>query len=304
MEQRTARLAEIAALIGAHAAEDREYATAIGNLYFNRRSTPGQPLYAAQWPCFALVAQGAKSLAVGNSTLRYGVGDFLLVSLDLPVVSRVTEASAGKPLLSLGLAIDGARMAELMGRIDPATGGLPLRGAADAGLGVAVNRISDDLLDAVIRLLRLLDRPAHIAALAPLIEQEILYQLLIGPCGPQLIEISMADSSRNRIARSIAWLRAHYREPLRLESLADHAGMSLSSLHAHFKAATALTPLQYQKQLRLHEARRLMLHEELDVGSAGYRVGYQSASQFSREYGRLYGLPPQRDVERLRAQSA
>ncbi|PFH11825.1 AraC-like DNA-binding protein [Collimonas sp. PA-H2] len=294
------RFQEIAAIIGRHATADSEYATAIGNLFFNRRSSPTLPLHVSQWPCFALVAQGAKSIMLGADTFNYGVGQFLLVSLDLPVVSRVTEASPELPHLGLGMAIDGAKLADLMSRIDvPAAAA-----AAGKRLGVAVNTASPDLLEATLRLLRLLDRPADIPALAPLIEQEILYHLLTGPCGAQLIQIAMADSPGNKIALSISWLKSNYGEQLRMAELAQHVGMSVSSLHHHFKAVTAMTPVQYQKQLRLHEARRLMLVEKLDVGTAGYRVGYQSPSQFSREYGRLYGMPPQRDVERFRKAAA
>jgi AraC-like DNA-binding protein len=285
---------EIAEIIGRHATADSEYATAIGNLFFNRRSSPTLPLHVSQWPCFAMVAQGAKSIMLGADTFDYGVGQFLLVSLDLPVVSRVTEASSELPHLGLGMAIDGARLADLMRRI-----ALPAN-AAGRRLGVAVNTASADLLEATLRLLRLLDRPADIPALAPLIEQEILYHLLTGPCGAQLIQIAMADSPGNKIARAISWLKSNYSAQLRMAELAERVGMSVSSLHHHFKAVTAMTPVQYQKQLRLHEARRLMLIDQLDVGTAGYRVGYQSPSQFSREYGRLYGMPPQRDVERFR----
>ncbi|AIY39516.1 Transcriptional regulator [Collimonas arenae] len=294
------RFQEIASIITRVIGEDRECNTAIGSLFFSRYSTPRQPLHVAQWPCFALVAQGAKSITLGAGTFNYGVGDFLLVSLDLPVVSRVIEASPEQPLLGLGMAIDGAKLADLMSRISIPRPSL----VTDKKLSVGVNTASPDLLDATIRLLRLLDRPDDIPALAPLIEQEILYHLLTGPCGSQLIQIAMADSPSNKIAKSTAWLRANYRGQLRMDQLAEHVGMSVSSLHHHFKAITAMTPVQYQKQLRLHEARRLMLLEMLDVGTAGYRVGYQSPSQFSREYGRMYGMSPQRDVDRLRKTAA
>jgi transcriptional regulator GlxA family with amidase domain len=184
-----------------------------------------------------------------------------------------------------------------MGRIGPPPSALE----RCRGLGATVNRAGDGLVDAVLRLVRLLDTPQAIPALAPLIEQEILYHLLTGPCGPQLMHIAQADTPGNKVAGAVTWLRANFREPLLVETLAAQANMSASSLHQHFKAITGMTPMQYQKQLRLHEARRLMLLELLDVGSAGYRVGYQSPSHFSRDYSRMYGLPPQRDVERLRS---
>ncbi|MFZ6647729.1 AraC family transcriptional regulator N-terminal domain-containing protein [Undibacterium sp. TJN25] len=300
MNPLTGRFQEIAALIARFAREDQEYSTAIGNLFFNRRSSPTQPLHVAQWPCFALVAQGAKSITVGTESFHYGVGNFLLVSLDLPVVSRVVQASTEVPHLGLGMAIDSAALADLMSRIS-----VPRQALATEGmLGVAVNTASEALLDATLRLLRLLEQPDTIPALAPLIEQEILYHLLMGPCGPRLLQIAQADSPSNKIAKAIAWLRRHYTEQLRVDELAAHVGMSVSSLHHHFKAVAAMTPMQYQKQLRLHEARRLMLVEQRDVGHAGYSVGYQSPSQFSREYSRLYGLPPLKDVERARATQA
>lgn len=287
---------ELALIIGRHANPDGEFHTAVSSLFFNRRSSPTQPLHTAQWPCFALVAQGAKSLTLGAEVFNYGVGNYLVVALDLPVVSRVTQASTAVPHLGLGLAIDNAKLRELLGRV-----AVPRTATAPAGqCGVAVNAAPLPLLDATLRLLRLLDRPEDIPALAPLIEQEILYRLLVGPHGPRLLQIAVADSPSNKIAKAIAWLRQHFADPLRIAELAGQVGMSVSSLHHHFSAVTAMTPLQYQKRLRLHEARRLMLVERLDGGTAGYQVGYQSPSQFSREYSRLYGISPLRDVESMR----
>ncbi|HWM67878.1 MAG TPA: AraC family transcriptional regulator [Steroidobacteraceae bacterium] len=284
---------EIASIIARFATSDGECSTAIGNLFLSRRSSQTQPLHTAQWPCFALVVQGAKSLVLGPEVHRYGVGDYLVVSIDLPVVSRVTEASAEAPHLGLGMAIAPERLKEVLGRIN-----VPRSAITPAEMrGVAVNKAPLDLLDAAVRLLRLLDRPEDIPALASLIEQEILYRLLTGPCGPRLLQMAMIETPSNKIAQAIAWLRENFMRPLRIAELADQVGMSMSSLHHHFKAITAMTPMQYQKQLRLHEARRLMLMEHLDVGTAGYKVGYQSPSQFSREYSRLYGLSPSRDAE-------
>ena len=286
------RYAEIAALIARHAPADGQASTAIGSLFFGRCSTPSQPHHAAQWPCFALLAQGEKILTLGNDDYRYGVGDYLVTSVDLPIVSRVTVASAASPSLGLGMAIDGVRLTELLRRVRA-----PQAAAAGDGLrGVTVNRAPPELLDAVIRLLRLLDSPHDIAALAPLVEEEILYRLLTGPDGGRLLAIASADSRSHRVGKAVDWLRRHFAEPLRIEDLASHVGMSESSLHHNFKAVTALTPMQYQKQLRLHEARRLMVVERIGVATAGHRVGYQSPSQFSREYARLYGQPPARDL--------
>jgi AraC-like DNA-binding protein len=291
---------ELIAIVSRFAATDGPYDTAIGGLFFSRQSAPTSYSHIAQWPCFALVLQGAKTLNVGADTYRYSVGDYLMVSLDLPVASRVTEASVDRPYLGFGMAIDPARLKEVLARVDV----VPRAVAPDDMRGVAVNVAPPDLLDAALRLLRLLDRPQDIAAMAPLIEQEILYRLLTGPLGPRLMQIATAETPSNRIAHAIDWLRDNFNRPLRIEELAERIGMSVSSLHHHFKAVTALTPIQFQKQLRLHEARRLMFVERMDVGTAGYSVGYQSPSQFSREYSRLYGQSPLRDANTARMQVA
>jgi AraC-like DNA-binding protein len=290
---------EIASIIARFATGEGEYLTAIDSLFFARRSSATQPHHTAQWPCFALIVQGAKSLEVGSDVYRYGVGDYLVVSLDLPVVSRVTQASPEAPYLGLGVKIDAQQLKDVMGRLVTRPAAAP-----DEMRGVAVNTAPPELVDAALRLLRLLDRPEDIPAMAPLIEQEILYRLLTGPFGPRLLQIAMTETPGNKVAQAIAWLRENFARPLRIEELAERVGMSDSSLHHHFKAVTAMTPMQYQKQLRLHEARRLMLMERMDVGTAGYSVGYQSPSQFSREYNRLYGLSPLKDVGAMRAPTA
>ncbi|MDG2523358.1 AraC family transcriptional regulator [Caulobacter segnis] len=288
--------AELVSLITRFTPEDGHIQTAINGLFVARKTSPSVPLHTAQWPCLAMVVQGAKVVRIGEETLRYGVGDYLLVALDMPVASCVVEATPDKPQIGFGMAIDPVRLGDLMRRIGvprPAT-------AADAVRGLAVNTAGPDLLDAVLRLMRLLERPHDIPALAPLIQDEILYRLLTGPDAARLLHITAGEGGGGRVARAVNWLRDHYDQPLRIEALADAVGMSESSLHHQFKAVTAMTPLQYQKQLRLHEARRLMLVEDADVSTAGFRVGYQSPSQFSREYRRLYGLPPARDVEEAR----
>jgi AraC-like DNA-binding protein len=287
---------ELKAILARHATDGLEPASPIEGLYLTRRDAPSQPLYAAQKPSFWLVIQGRKCLTVGDEELHYGVGDCLLVALDLPVTSRVTQASAVEPHLCVGMAINPSRLAELIGRVPPPSSAT----APDGARGVSVNAASPELLDAMLRLMRLLDKPGDLEAMAPLVEQEILWRLLTGPDGPRLLRIATAEGHSSKITRATAWLREHFAQPLRIEALAEHAGMSESSLHHHFKAVTNLTPMQYQKQLRLYEARRLMLAEGLDVGAASYSVGYQSPSQFSREYRRFYGQPPARDVEALK----
>lgn len=287
--------AEIARLVARYAKDDHP-ASAIDGLYLTRRCSPSGRLHVDQRPSFWLVAGGRKCLTVGDQDLHYGVGDCLLVALDLPATARILQASEAEPHLCVGVAINPARLAELIGRLPEQASAAPPGGVR----GVAVSPASPELLDATLRLLRLLDRPGDVAAMAPLIEQEILYRLLSGPQGARLMHIAMAEGQGQRVTRAVAWLRQHFDQPLRIELLAEHVGMSESSLHHHFKAVTNMTPMQYQKQLRLYEARRLMLVEGLDVGAAGFSVGYQSPSQFSREYRRLYGLPPARDLEALR----
>lgn len=293
MSSRTETYAELAALAARFIPEDGEHKTAIDGLTISRRTTPSVPCHGSYRPCLAMVLQGAKSLRLGSETINYATGEYLVTSLDLPVMWRVVEASPEIPHFCLALAIDNEKLKDLIGRVDIG------RQAEKAGdqWGITVNAAPAGLLDAAVRLLRLLDSPDDIPVMAPLIEQEILYRLLTGPGGERLVNIATADSQANRIARAIVWLRQNFAAPLRIEQLAEHVNMSPSSFHHHFKAITAMTPVQYQKQLRLYEARRLMLVERLDAGTAGHRVGYQSPSQFSREYSRLYGRPPMRDIE-------
>ena len=289
---------ELAQIVARYATGGHEPDSPTEGLYFTRRDAPSQPLHVAQRPSFWLVVQGRKSLTIGDEDLHYGVGDCLLVALDLPVTSRITHASLAEPHLCVGMAINPASLAELVSRAPPPQ---PIAAASQCRRGVAVHAAPAELLDAMLRLLRLLERPADLAAMRPLIEQEILWRLLNGPDGARLLRVSMGEGHGGRVARAVAWLREHYAQPLRIEALAERVGMSESSLHHHFKAVTNMTPMQYQKQLRLYKARRLMLVEGLDVGAASFNVGYQSPSQFSREYRRFYGLPPARDVEGLRA---
>ena len=287
---------ELASIVARFAPSDGEHRTPIDNLNLYRQSAATVWQHGAYRPCFAIVVQGRKNLTIGAETYNYGVGEYILTALDLPVSTQVTNVGSDTPYLCFGMALDSERLKELLSRVSIPRQAL----TAEPVRGIAVNAASPELLDASLRLLRLLDRPEDIPAMAPLIEQEILYRLLTGPNGPRLLQIAMAESQSNRVARAVAWLRSNYTQPLRIEELAERVGMSVSSLHHHFKTVTALSPMQYQKQLRLHEARRLMIVEQLDVGSAGHRVGYQSPSQFSREYSRLYGLPPLKDVEAMR----
>ena len=224
----------------------------------------------------------------------YDAHRFLVTSVDLPVVTQVIEASADRPYLGLTLEFDLRLIAQLMVGQDMPSG----RPGAERA-GVAVSAISASLLDGFNRLLDLLGTPDDIPALAPLVKQEIFYRLLRGEQGPRLRQIVTADNHGYQIARAIDWLRDHFSQPIRVEDLASRAGLSPSAFHSHFRALTAMSPLQYQKRMRLNEARRLMLTEHVDASGAAFRVGYESPSQFSREYSRQFGAPPMRDIKSL-----
>lgn len=286
---------EMAELTARFIKADGHCTTAIDGLTLSKRSSPSSPHHGSYKPSLAMVVQGAKSLNFGSATLHYTTGQYLVTSLDLPVMWRVVEARPEAPHFCITLDINTSKLAELVAQM----GMRKLRSVSDNQRAVTVNTAPAGLIDAVIRLMRLLEKPDDITIMAPLVEQEILYRLLTGPSAERLINIATVDSQSNRITRAVAWLRQNFALPLRIEQLAEQAHMSPSSFHHHFKAITAMTPIQYQKQLRLNEARRLMLVERLDAGTAGHRVGYQSPSQFSREYSRLYGNPPLRDLEMI-----
>lgn len=292
---------EIAALISRHAPRTGDYTTAIGNLSFHRQSSVTESLFHAARPSVAIIAQGAKDVTLGTETFHYSRMQYLLTSVDLPVQVRVVEASVDKPHLCVVLGIDIADVAALL---DSESGGSSTaqQKILPATRGISVSDVSVELLDAMLRLVRLLDKPGEIATLAPLIRRELTYRLLNGPVGARLRHMALASSQSHQVGQAIDWIKHNYCEPLRIEHLAGMANMSMSSLHHHFKAITAMTPMQYQKLLRLQEARRLMLVEQIDAGTAGYRVGYASESQFSREYSRQFGRAPMRDVGQVRAQ--
>ncbi|PHV29542.1 AraC family transcriptional regulator [Janthinobacterium sp. BJB426] len=292
---------EIAALISRHAPRTGDYATAIGNLTFHRQSSVTESLFHAARPSVAIIAQGAKDVTLGTDTFHYSRMQYLLTSVDLPVQVRVVEASVDKPHLCVVLGIDIADVAALLDS-ESSSDSAAQQKILPATRGISVSDVSAELLDAMLRLVRLLDKPGEIATLAPLIRRELTYRLLNGPVGARLRHMALASSQSHQVGQAIDWIKHNYCEPLRIEHLAGMANMSMSSLHHHFKAITAMTPMQYQKLLRLQEARRLMLVEQIDAGTAGYRVGYASESQFSREYSRQFGRAPMRDVGQVRAQ--
>ncbi len=242
-------------------------------------------------PMLCLVLQGAKEVTIGDRKLRYDPACCFIASLDLPASGRIVQASRDNPYMSVTLALDRKGLAELLPDVPPRIG-------TDSA-GFAVSPVTPSLIDAWSRFLELLDAPHDIPVLAPLIEREIHYRLLAGPQGNVLRQIVGADARLGQVHQAITWIRAHYAAPMRIDRLAKLAGMSAASFHRHFKSVTAMSPLQYQKHLRLQHARRLLFTSE-DAARAGYAVGYESASQFSREYARLFGAPPARDALRLR----
>jgi AraC-like DNA-binding protein len=247
-----------------------------------------QPVSGVYQPMMALILSGAKEIAIGDRRLRYDPASYFIATVELPASGCVKLDQPNEQYLAVSLDLDSDRLASVLSEAD-----VPSPTAEPA---FAVNPVTSELLDAWLRLLRLLDAPQDIAVLAPLCEREILYRLLRGPQGAIVRQIARADSRLSQVRRAIALIRDQFDRPLRVEALAEEANMSPASLHRHFRTATAMSPLQYQKSLRLQEARRLILAGR-DVAAAGFAVGYESASQFSREYARLFGSPPSRDAK-------
>ena len=285
---------ELAELIGRAIREDGTVEPLKG-LYLNRVSSPREPLHSVYDPVFCVIAQGSKEVFLNNERYLYDSCHYLLVTAELPLVSHVVDASKERPYLSLRLELDPA----LVGSVMVEAGHSSPQNHADVR---AINASSLDtgLLDAVVRLVRLVDTPAEAPFLAPLITREIIYRLWMGEQRDRLRHIAALGGYTSHIAKAIERLHQDFDQPLRIDSIARELGMSISGFHHHFKSVTAMSPLQFQKRLRLQEARRLMLGEGLDAASAAYRVGYHDASYFNREYKSLFGLPPMRDMGRLR----
>ena len=261
--------------------------------------TTSEPSRDLAEPKLAVVAQGVKETALNGRTFTYGAGQFLIVSVELPILGHIVQASPDEPFLAVMVELRPEKIAALLLETAPATAARP--GAVDAtSTGIAVNDASPALLDAVARLLALLDAPADAAALAAGVEREILWRLVTGPHGATVRQIGLADSRLAHLGRAMHWIRVHYDETLRVEEIAALATMSVSSFHRHFRAVTSMTPIQYQKQIRLREARARLLAEPGDVTGVGFAVGYDSPSQFSHEYRRMFGVPPSRHAPALR----
>jgi AraC-like DNA-binding protein len=287
---------ELGRLIEQFTGADGVHATSIPRVFLLRSSHPTDELHAVQEPAVCFVAQGRKRVMAGPSVYVYDRAKYLVASVDVPIIGQILEASPAAPYLCLRIDLDPAVIGALMLEAKAP------EAASDApGPALSLSHITPELLDAAIRLVRLLAAPRDIPILAPLAEREILYQLLLGDQASKLRQIAFAESKLQQINRAIGWIKRNYREPFSIDAVAAEARMSSSTLHEHFKAVTSMSPLQYQKQLRLQEARRLILSQSLDAATASHSVGYESPSQFSREYKRIFGAPPAQDIARLRA---
>ncbi|QYK68691.1 Regulatory protein PchR [Paenibacillus sp. S02] len=288
--------AELARLIERFSNQDGVLTTAIPSLHFVRSSNTTVPIHQVHEPALCIVAQGRKVVMLAEESYHYGTFDYLVVSVDLPISGQVIQASAEAPYLCLRLNFDPHQVLDLIKESAFPTSPMP-----DSRRGLYVSQTNSLLLDAVVRLVHLLENPQDVPVLAPLVIREILYRILQGNQGESLKQLVMTGSHSNRIAEVIKRIKQDYDKPLRIEELSKLANMSPSSLHRHFKEVTAMSPMQYQKQLRLQESRRLLLSESADAADVGFQVGYESPSQFSREYARLFGLPPISDIKRLRS---
>lgn len=266
--------------------------------FFKHSTPPAQPHHGVYSPSICIIAQGAKEVQMGEHLFRYDPSQFLLTSFDVPVTTRIVEAHPDKPFLGLKMDLEPT----LIASVSVEAGVSP--GKNECVKSIDVGRLEGELLDAFCRLFRLLDCPNDFRVVSPLVLREIIYRLLISDHGPRLRQMASYNGHTNRIGKAVQTLKTRFNEPLSIEDLARELGMSVSSFHQHFKTATSMSPLQFQKLLRLQEARRLLLTEELDASTAALKVGYDDASQFTREYKRLFGDPPMRDMARFKQLSA
>ncbi|MFC7680221.1 AraC family transcriptional regulator N-terminal domain-containing protein [Paenibacillus sp. GCM10028914] len=287
---------ELVSLIEQHS-NHNHFETSIPSLYFYRHSGISEKAYRVYTPSFCVIAQGVKEVLLSRERFEYGSADYLIASMNLPVIGQIIKASSDAPYLSFKLEFTQNQILEVMN-----DSGLQIKTRENAKRALFVGKMESTLMDAVLRLIRLLDTPSDIPFLAPLYIKEILYKLLQGPYGVTLAQIAMEGSSTYRIRNAIEQIIQNYDQPLRVEELAQIAHMSVSTFHRNFKEVTAMSPIQFQKQLRLQEARRILLNESADASDVAFRVGYESASQFSREYVRMFGAPPKTDIKHLMEQ--
>lgn len=286
---------KLAKLIDRWTGNGNQYDTPISGLRFSRWTTPTPPTSYTHNPSICLIAQGRKRVLLGEESFIYDANHFLISSVDLPIIANIIEASEEQPYLGLIMELDLTEISQLI--VDSE---LAFTQSKEAQKGIAVGELSESLLDAFVRLAELLDEGQNIKILAPIIKREIFYRLLMSEQGTRLHQIVTAGSHSHQIAKAIDWLKNNFVKPLSVGDLASYTGMSKSSFYTHFRSMTSMTPLQFQKKLRLSEARRLMLTENLDAMAATFKVGYESPSQFSREYSRLFGAPPSKDIKSLR----
>jgi AraC-like DNA-binding protein len=289
-------LDELRDLLARHARPD--LSTLLDDVRIFRVDRPNPPTPTTYGKVLALVAQGAKRFALGDRLYEYHAGEYLIASVDLPVTAQFIQASPEEPALGFGLDLEPSAIAEVLLLADPAQ--LPELGPGAAS-GLAVSTASAELLDAVVRLLRLLDRPRDIPVLAPLIKREIIWRLLTSEQGAILRQFGLPTSSLSHIAMAVQWIRENYALPFRVEEVAQRAAMSVSAFHRNFQAVTSMSPIQYQKQIRLQRARLLLTANPGDIAGISRQVGYESPAQFSREYRRQFGDPPRQDAARLNA---
>jgi AraC-like DNA-binding protein len=286
---------ELAKLIEDFSKQDDVHPTLIPSLFIIRESIITEPISRVNEPSFCIILQGEKEVLLGEERFLYGPGHYIVVSVDLPVTGQVFKASTESPYLALKLEFTPSQILEVLNETDYQIGQ-----DKNTKRAMFVSKVGPSLLDAVLRLARLLENPKHISILAPLYKKEIIYWILQGPHGEALEQMALEGSNASRIREVIDHIMNNFEKSFRIEALAKIANMSLSSLHRHFKEVTAMSPIQFQKQLRLQEARRLLLAESTDVAEVAFRVGYESQSQFSREYSRMFGFPPRLDLNRMR----
>jgi AraC-like DNA-binding protein len=294
-EQLYRQRVELTKIIESHTGRDGTQLTAISSLFFSRYSNDTGPNYGVYKPSLCIIVQGMKEVLLSQERFQYGPADYLVASVNLPITGQVTEASSEVPYLSLKLEFTPSEILEVLREFK-----MGADKKENAKRGLYVSKIEPSLLDAVTRLARLLDNTKDIPVLAPLIRKEIIYRVLQGEHGGLLKQIAIEGSSTYQISDVIEHIMHNYEKSFKIEELAEIANMSVSSLHRHFKEVTAMSPIQFQKQLRLQEARSLLLSESADAADVAFRVGYDSPSQFSREYSRMFGLPPKEDIKNLR----
>jgi AraC-like DNA-binding protein len=286
---------ELAKLIERHSGQDGVYKTAIPSLFFIHHSNVTEPVHRVYKPSLCFIAQGLKEILLAQERFEYGPADYLISSINLPVIGQIIKASSDAPYLSFKLEFTQNQILEVLNDSE-----IQVTAKENAKRAMFVGQIELSILDAILRLVRLLEQPTDIPFLAPIYTKELLYRLLQGQYGVALAQIAMEGSSTYQIRDAIEQIINNFDKPLRIEELAEKARMSISSFHRHFKEVTAMSPIQFQKQLRLQEARRLLLSESADAADVAFRVGYESASQFSREYSRMFGSPPRADIKRLK----